>query len=32
MEWPSLGLGVREVALKYAIRLLRPKIGDDATV
>ena len=32
MEWPSLGLDSREMALRYAIRLLRLRIGDDATV
>jgi hypothetical protein len=28
MEWPSLGLGAREMALNYAIRLPRLSIGD----
>lgn len=30
MEWPSLGLDAREMALKQAIRLPRPMVGDDA--
>ena len=32
MEWSTLGLDSREMALRYAIRLLRLRIGDDATV
>jgi len=32
MEWPPLGLDGREVAVRYAIRQLRLKLGDDATV
>lgn len=30
MEWPSLGLGAREMALNYAIGLPRLRIGDGA--
>ena len=32
MERPSVGLDGREVALKYAIQLLRLRIGDDTAV
>jgi hypothetical protein len=32
MEWPSLGLDRREMALKYAMRQLPLRIGADATV
>ena len=32
MEWPSLGLDRREMALKAAIRLPQPSGGDGAAV